>query len=88
MKAIMKTPFIRVKCAIENRESNINLPKVFRGEEVPYYEMLEEMAIKYGYEKRYEHDEQSVWVNPKLEKKNRAMQKYFDKMCKKMEKMG
>jgi hypothetical protein len=85
MNAISMTPFIRVMSAIERGEPSIRVGKIYSKNEVPYFEELQAMLSKYGYALKWEYEDVQLWHNPKLEKKKQAMQKYFDKMRKKIE---
>ena len=85
MNAISMTPFIRVMSAIERGEPSIRIEKIHRQKEVSYFEELQAMLSKYGYALKWEYEDVQLWYNPKLEKKKQAMQKYFDKMRKKIE---
>lgn len=85
MDTILMTPFIRVQSAIERRESSVRIEKIFRKKEISYFAELQEMLIKYGYTLEWEYENVQLWHNSRFEKKNQAMQKYFNKMRKKIE---
>ena len=91
MRPMMRVPFTRTKCAIESRHPYITIPRVFDGEEVPYFNELVKMVEKFGYVRRLSEEDGAkpedidcYWVNPKLEKQNEKMQKYFSKMRKQL----